>query len=78
MAEVNQEVAANKPNKPAGAPEVQQCDDMADPAAEYMEVGGAAVAWVDKQGLGTGLQFELRGRCRVVVMSSVLVFGEVR
>lgn len=38
MAEVNQEVAANKPNKPAAAQEVQQCDDVADPAAEYMEV----------------------------------------
>lgn len=38
MAEVNQEVAANKPNKPAGLQEVQQCDDVADPATEYMEV----------------------------------------
>lgn len=39
MAEVNQEVAANKPNKPSGLQEVQQCDDVADPATEYMEVG---------------------------------------
>lgn len=39
MAEVNQEVAANKPNKPNGAhQEVQQCDDLLDPATEYMEV----------------------------------------
>lgn len=39
MAEVNQEVAANKPNKPSDLQEVQQCDDVADPATEYMEVG---------------------------------------
>jgi hypothetical protein len=39
MAEVNQEVAANKPNKPNGVQEVQQCDDLLDPATEYMEVG---------------------------------------
>lgn len=36
--QVNQEVAANKPNKPTAAPEVQQCDDETDLAVEYMEV----------------------------------------
>jgi hypothetical protein len=44
MAEVNQEVAANKPNKREGVQEVQQCDDVLDPATEYMEVKG--VGWI--------------------------------
>lgn len=45
MAEVNQEVAANKPNKPAGVADVQQCDDVADPATEYMEVGWGGIGY---------------------------------
>jgi hypothetical protein len=44
MAEVNQEVAANKPNKPAGAADIERCDDVADPATEYMEVRHS---WLD-------------------------------
>lgn len=38
MAEINQEVAENKPNKPSGAQEAAACDEAADPATEYMAV----------------------------------------
>jgi hypothetical protein len=41
MAEINQEVAENRPNKPAGAQQAAQaCDEAADPATEYMAVRG--------------------------------------
>lgn len=39
MAEINQEVAANKPGAAGPRPDAAlACDDVADPAAEYMEV----------------------------------------
>eukprot|EP00879_Flechtneria_rotunda_P027393 GHRR01029341.1.p1 GENE.GHRR01029341.1~~GHRR01029341.1.p1 ORF type:complete len:351 (+),score=108.74 GHRR01029341.1:127-1179(+) len=41
MAEINQEVADNKPNKPAGTDQAEACDEANDPATEYMAVRAA-------------------------------------
>ncbi|WIA29633.1 hypothetical protein OEZ86_012120 [Tetradesmus obliquus] len=42
MAEINQEVKENRPNKPPGAQQAAQaCDEAADPATEYMAVRAA-------------------------------------
>jgi hypothetical protein len=65
MAEINQEVAENRPNKPAGAQQAAAaCDEAADPATEYMAVRGCccsmrhakpeAVACVESAGSGCG------------------------
>jgi hypothetical protein len=41
MSEIHEEVAANKPAPPGARPDAAlACDDEADPAAEYMAVGG--------------------------------------
>jgi hypothetical protein len=63
MAEINQEVAANRPNKPPGAQQAAAaCDEAADPATEYMAVRGwlpsacKAVACVETAGSGCGMR----------------------
>lgn len=42
MAEINEEVAANKPNK-TQEQAAADCDEMADPATEYMAVSGIII-----------------------------------
>lgn len=39
MAEINEEVAANKPNNMTAQQAAADCDQVADPATEYMAVG---------------------------------------
>jgi ATP-dependent RNA helicase DDX42 len=63
MAEINQEVAENRPNKPPGAQQAAAaCDEAADPATEYMAVRGClgiqleGVACVDVAGSGCGMR----------------------